>query len=121
MDGVPLIGRLSLREYLALIFGFLVIGLETLLRLTIFCLPKPIIRWFYERSQALFHHFSRPTTQTSPEDKQRYERIRKASDFGELCRIYGYVHEEHVVLTKVSNHVSSQIIIPFVLCGVLAL
>ena len=103
MEGVPLIGRLSLQEYVALIFGFIFIAFEGILRSVIFLLPKPIISWFDVRSRALFHYFSsagRRTRTPVCEHQARYDRIRKACDFEELCEIFGYVHEEHVVLTK---------------------
>lgn len=106
MPHFPLLGRISRREYLALVFGFVFITLETLLRLVIFFLPKPIIQWFYDYSRLLFHHFSgRKKGRTkSPKPKTREQlisdKILKAADFQELCAIHGYTHEEHVVMTK---------------------
>ena len=109
MAHVPLIGRLSWREYLALIFGFLFIAAEVVLRVIILFLPKSIIVWFYNKSRLLFHS-SHPSSGTSSrassrdpiddDDRIVANRILKARDFGELCAVYGYEHEEHVVLTK---------------------
>jgi lysosomal acid lipase/cholesteryl ester hydrolase len=103
MNVVPVIGRLSLREYVALLFSFLFIAFEIILRIIISVLPKSVITWFYERSRALFHFFAGQPDLTSNE-KKILDRILRASDFGELCNIFGYTHEEHVVLTKVCSH-----------------
>lgn len=108
MPHVPLIGRLSGREYGAVLIGFLIIALETLLRIVIWFLPNRIIRWFYDKSRTLFHHFASknpPKTKKKPAKAQSKEqaisdRILKAADFEELCAIHGYTHEEHVVMTK---------------------
>lgn len=107
MPHVPLIGRLSTREYSAVVFGFVFIAFETLLRAVIFFLPKFIILWFYERSRLLFHKFSgRPVktrngnTKAKARENTISEKILKAADFEELCAIHGYIHEEHVVMTK---------------------
>lgn len=104
MPRVPLIGRLSPREYVALIFGFTFIAFEAVLRLVILLLPTPIIRWFYQRSRTLFHGLGgtpRPRARKSKsEERKASDRILNARDFFDLCSIYGYVPEEHVVLTK---------------------
>lgn len=96
---VPVLGRLSFRDYGALIFGFLFLAFESLLQIIIVCLPKPVINWFYRRSRALFNRVSERPKHRS-EEKKSGDRILNARDFGELCSIYGYTHEEHVVLTK---------------------
>ncbi|KAJ7594622.1 triacylglycerol lipase [Mycena floridula] len=94
MPHIPFIGRLSVREYF-LVFGTLIfVVVDSLLRFLIFFIPKPIINWFYKRSRSIFHRFS------SHEWTARERRIHHARDFEELCHIYGYRHEEHVVLTK---------------------
>lgn len=102
MARVPLIGRLSPREYTALIFGFIFIAFEALLRLVIIFLPKPIINWFYDRSRSLFHHITgrNPHPKFKSKENKIRDRILHARDFEELCNIYGYKHEEHVCLTK---------------------
>ncbi|KAF8448684.1 triacylglycerol lipase [Boletus edulis BED1] len=99
MAHIPLIGRLSFKEYIALLVGFSILGIETLLRFTVLLLPKPVVAWFYTRSQVLFDRFaSAQGTQTTEEAFA--SAIRSAKDFGELVALYGYAHEEHVVLTK---------------------
>lgn len=99
MPSVPLLGRLSFRDYAALIFGFLFLAFESLLHFIILFLPKPVIDWFYRRSRRLFNRFTKPPKQHS-EERKAADRVLNARDFGELCAIYGYTHEEHVVLTK---------------------
>jgi lysosomal acid lipase/cholesteryl ester hydrolase len=100
MPRVPLIGRLSLREYIVLFLGFTFIAFESILRLVVLCLPKPIILWFYERSRSLFHRGGKPRSKTKSPEKKAADRILNARDFMDLCCIYGYIPEEHVVLTK---------------------
>ncbi|KAF9010467.1 triacylglycerol lipase [Cyathus striatus] len=99
MPAVPLIGRLSFREYIALVFGFTLLALESVLHVTILFLPKPVINWFYRRSRALFYGFS-PHVKDRSQEKKICDRILNAKDFGDLCALHGYTHEEHVVLTK---------------------
>lgn len=99
MAHFPLIGRLSLKEYLALLVGVTILIVETLLRFTVLLLPKPIVAWFYNRSQVLFDRFA--SVRGTPTTEETFaSAIRAAKDFGELCALYGYAHEEHVVLTK---------------------
>lgn len=99
MPYVPLLGRLSFREYAAVLIGFSFLALESILHITILFLPKPVIFWFYRRSRALFHFIGGHPKDPCPERKAA-DRILNAKDFGELSTIYGYTHEEHVVLTK---------------------
>ncbi|KAG6889111.1 hypothetical protein C0995_003680 [Termitomyces sp. Mi166 len=104
---VPFLGRLSLREYTALVAGFTFVVFEALLHIVVALLPTPIIRWFYNRSRILFNSLSPGPPRSSPpqasksdDELRAAERILKASDFSDLCRIYRYTPEEHVVLTK---------------------
>ena len=106
MDGVPVIGRLSLPEYIALLFGFLFLAFEVLLRVVVSLLPKAVITWFYDQSRALFHFFAGESDLT-PTERRLSKEISKARDFGELCSLFGYTHEEHVALTKVCSSSSS--------------
>ncbi|KZT04749.1 triacylglycerol lipase [Laetiporus sulphureus 93-53] len=99
MPRVPVIGRLTFREYVGIFVGSLFIVLETILTTIIGFLPKPVIQWFYNRSRSIFHAFVGPPEPKS--HKQHFaERIRRAPDFERLCEIFGYTFEEHVVLTK---------------------
>jgi lysosomal acid lipase/cholesteryl ester hydrolase len=101
MPRVPLIGRLSIREYIVLLLGFTFIAFESILHLVILCLPKPIILWFYKRSRSLFHRGGGvPHPKVKSPEKKAADRILNARDFMDLCSIYGYTPEEHVVLTK---------------------
>ncbi|QRV76292.1 alpha/beta hydrolase family protein [Ceratobasidium sp. AG-Ba] len=108
---LPVIGRLSLREYTVLTLGFGFVLFETLIRLLTLALPTSVLRWFYEKSRDLFYskRFNEvdPTpTEDSPrvlseaDEKRRVEEIRAAEDFEELCALWGYQSESHVVQTK---------------------
>ena len=99
MAHIPFIGRLSLKEHLALLVGISILCFETILRFTVLPLPKPVVAWFYNRSQVLFHRFA--SARGTPTKEEAFAcAIRAAKDFGELCALYGYTYEEHVVLTK---------------------
>lgn len=97
MARVPFIGRLYYREYVAVIFGFLFVAFEALLRFVIFFLPNSVIQWFHDRTRQLFTSGS-PKTPTIEE--HRAQQIRVAVEFGDLCDLYGFKWEEHVVQTK---------------------
>ncbi|KAF7321423.1 Triacylglycerol lipase [Mycena kentingensis (nom. inval.)] len=96
---IPLLGRLSFREYFALVFGLLFVLFEGIIHIIILFLPKWFINICYKHSRSLFHRIMGPPKVKSAEKKQA-DRILDARDFGELCALYGYTHEEHVVLTK---------------------
>jgi lysosomal acid lipase/cholesteryl ester hydrolase len=100
MPRVPLLGRISFRDYAALILGFLFLAFEACLHIIIILfLPKPVINWFYRQSRSLFHRIAKQPKYRS-EEKRAADNVLNARDFGELCTLYGYTHEEHVVLTK---------------------
>ncbi|KAH9912173.1 triacylglycerol lipase [Fomitopsis serialis] len=99
MPHIPLIGRLTAREYTAILFGSIFVTLETILTFIIAFLPTSVIQWFYDHSRTLWHTVVGPPSPPSPQ-KALAEKIRLASDFERLCEIFGYTHEEHVVLTK---------------------
>ncbi|KAI5118351.1 hypothetical protein M0805_006752 [Coniferiporia weirii] len=104
MARVPLIGRLYYREYVAVIFGFLFMGFESLLRFAIYFLPASVIRWFHDQTRRMFIAVVGGGSYRDPdvpaEEVRRAQRIRVAVDFGELCALYGYKWEEHIVQTK---------------------
>ncbi|KAH9944455.1 triacylglycerol lipase [Epithele typhae] len=99
MARLPFLGRLTSRDYAALIFGGVFVLFEAILTLVISFLPKTVIEWFYDRSRSLFHFSVGPPIPKSPH-QHLTDRIRRAEDFSRLCEIFGYEHEEHVVLTK---------------------
>lgn len=97
---VPLLGRLQLREYAALVFGLLLLIFEAFARIVTILLPDAVEKWFYETSRSLFHVLA--PAPYAPQDpvKLRAKQIRNARDFQELCGIYGYTTEDHLVQTK---------------------
>ncbi|KAK5019786.1 cholesterol esterase [Cryomyces antarcticus] len=101
MPRVPFIGRLFLREYIALLGSFVLIGLEIFVRVVTLALPGPIIRFFYKSSRRLFNYLSSPQGRKSRNKKRVVvNSIAQASDFVELCELYGYSAEEHIVQTQ---------------------
>jgi len=98
---VPLLGRLHPWEYLVLFTSFLLIGLEGFIRIITLALPTPIINLFYRVSRRLFNYLSTPHARKSRNKKKAVSTaIAQASDFVELCELFGYYAEEHIVHTK---------------------
>ncbi|KAK3394280.1 Alpha/Beta hydrolase protein [Podospora didyma] len=98
---VPFLGRLNITEYAALVGSFFLVGLEAIIRVLTLALPSSLLAVFYGISRRLFNRL------TSPQQKRAEQRrgsvsasIRNASDFVDLCAMFGYTAEEHVVQTK---------------------
>ncbi|KAF3928147.1 hypothetical protein AA313_de0204682 [Arthrobotrys entomopaga] len=102
MARVPLVGRLYFREYVALVLSFLLLTLEFVARVITLALPTPIINFLYSRSRTLFKLL--PSTRKSNIDRKSSQsivkKIRDADGFVEMCDIWGYDAEEHIVQTK---------------------
>jgi len=89
------------QEYVALIVSFILVTLETIVRVITLALPSPIIRLFYNASRRAFNFLSSSQGKRSRAKKRAITSpIAKASDFVELCEIYGYYAEEHIVQTQ---------------------
>ena len=101
MATLPFLGRLHPWEYLALLLSFLLTFLELLVRTITLLLPTPIIKFFYRASRNAFNSLSSPYSRRARNRKKGVSSpIAQASDFAELCELYGYYAEEHVVQTK---------------------
>ncbi|KAL2426464.1 putative lipase C16A3.12c [Exophiala dermatitidis] len=100
MARVPFIGRLFLREYLALFGSLILVALEVLVRAITLGLPQPIIRFCYNTSKSLFNILSsQKSRQARSTQRSIYSSIATCSDFTELCASWGYYAEEHIVQT----------------------
>ncbi|KAF6818295.1 triacylglycerol lipase [Colletotrichum sojae] len=98
---IPFIGRLNIVEYVALVGSFLLVGLEAIIRVLTLALPSPLISLFYRASRRLFNRFSTPAHKRAEQRKKSISTsVRDASDFVDLCRLYGYEAEEHITQTK---------------------
>ncbi|KAA8636249.1 hypothetical protein SMACR_09057 [Sordaria macrospora] len=98
---VPFLGRLDVTEYVALIGSFLLVGLEALIRILTLALPNSLITLFYRLSRRLFNRWTSPAQKWAEERRQPVSAaVRDASDFVDLCALFGYTAEEHVVQTK---------------------
>lgn len=88
------------REYIALIGSFILVGLESFVRIVTLALPGPVIRFLYQQSRRIFNLLSSPQGRRSRNKKRAVSSpISKASDFTDLARLYGYYAEEHIVHT----------------------
>ncbi|KAJ5241302.1 uncharacterized protein N7469_002893 [Penicillium citrinum] len=100
MARVPLIGRLFWFEYLALFGSLVLVLLETVIHLITFCLPTPIIRFCYGQSKALFNAlFPTETREKRTAEEIFAGSVAEASDFTDICALFGYEAEEHIVQT----------------------
>ncbi|KAJ5672921.1 hypothetical protein N7507_002048 [Penicillium longicatenatum] len=101
MSRVPFIGRLFWFEYLALLGSLILVFLETIIHLITFCLPSPIIRFCHDQSKKLFNVLiSKDSHDKRPKDEILAASIAEASDFVEMCALFGYEAEEHIVQTS---------------------
>lgn len=100
MLSIPFIGRLHLYEYMALIASFSLVFLETFVRSITLLLPTPVIRFLYNVSRNAFNSLSSPYSRRARNRKKKVSSpLAQAHDFVELCELYGYYAEEHIVQT----------------------
>lgn len=98
---VPFLGRLNPAEYVALVGSFLLVGFEALIRVLTLALPSTLITLFYRLSRRLFNRWTTPAQKRADERRKPIsDSVRDASDFVDLCAMWGYTAEEHVVQTK---------------------
>ncbi|KAG5930726.1 hypothetical protein E4U53_002155 [Claviceps sorghi] len=98
---VPLIGRLRPYEYLVLVASFVLVGLEASIRVLTLALPAFAVSFFYLESRRLFNKYTTEEHKKAEKKKKSISSsVRDASDFVEICRIWGYEAEEHIVQTK---------------------
>lgn len=101
MPHVPFLGRLNPIEYFALTLSFSLLFLETIVRSITLLLPGPIIHIFYRISRSAFNSLSSPYSRRARNRKKAVSSpIAQAQDFVELCELFGYYAEEHIVQTK---------------------
>ncbi|CAO2654078.1 Nn.00g108110.m01.CDS01 [Neocucurbitaria sp. VM-36] len=97
---IPFLSRLHIREYFALVLSIFLIALESFIAVITLALPTPIINFCYRLTRRLFNHLSSPSSKRSRQTKKGvWSSIANASDFTELCELYGYYCEEHIVQT----------------------
>ena len=101
MKPIPFLGRLHPYEYLALLLSFVLALIELFVRTITLLLPTPLIRLLYRITRSAFNSLSSPYSRRARNKKKNVSGpIAQASDFVELCELYGYYAEEHVVQTK---------------------
>lgn len=97
---IPFLSRLHIREYIALFLSINLIILESFIAVITLALPTPIINLCYRATRRLFIYLSSPSSLRSRAKKKGvWTAIANASDFTELCELYGYYCEEHIVQT----------------------
>ncbi|KAK9486252.1 Alpha/Beta hydrolase protein [Lipomyces starkeyi] len=92
---LPLLGRLKLREWPPLIFGLCLVMLESILRFVTSCLPSPIIALCEDITKRIYAKF----VPTVAKERTIVQKICSAGGFVDICEIYGYSVEEHIVKT----------------------
>ena len=97
---IPFLGRLHHREYFALVLSILLIALESVIAVITLALPTPVINACYRITRRLFNQLSSPSSRRSRDRKKDvWSAVANAGDFTELCELYGYYCEEHIVQT----------------------
>ncbi|SLM34842.1 Partial AB-hydrolase lipase domain [Lasallia pustulata] len=100
MARVPFIGRLFWREYLALVGSFILIFLEAVIRIITLGLPEPVIRFCYRLSRNIFNYLTLPQGRPLRTGRKAIAvTIAQTTDFVDLCALFGYYAEEHIVQT----------------------
>lgn len=97
---IPFLSRLHIWEYFALLLSILLIALESLISVITLALPSPIINICYRLTRRLWNYLSSPASRRNRQKRKGvWSSIANASDFTELCELYGYHCEEHIVQT----------------------
>ncbi|KAI2619653.1 alpha/beta-hydrolase [Hypoxylon sp. NC1633] len=98
---LPFLGRLNIVEYTALVGSFFLVGLEAIIRVLTLALPSTLLNLFYRASRRLFNRLTSPAQKRAEQRRKSISTsIRNASDFVDLCAMFGYTAEEHVLQTK---------------------
>ncbi|KAI1080160.1 alpha/beta-hydrolase [Whalleya microplaca] len=98
---LPFLGRLNITEYAALVGSFFLVGLEAIIRILTLALPSSLLNLCYRASRRLFNSLTTPAQKRAERRRQSISTsLRNASDFVDLCAMFGYTAEEHVVQTK---------------------
>jgi lysosomal acid lipase/cholesteryl ester hydrolase len=88
------------REYLALLGSLILVAFEAFIRIITLGLPQPVIRFCYNTSKKLFNRLSSTKSkQARAEKKSISHSVANCADFTELCALFGYYAEEHIVQT----------------------
>ncbi|KAK7207990.1 Alpha/Beta hydrolase protein [Myxozyma melibiosi] len=93
---IPFISRLRVLEWPQLIFGLLLVVLESFLRFVTSWLPSWMILIFEKITRKIYATFLPAATR----DRTVVHQIYEAPDFVNLCAIFGYRAEEHIVMTR---------------------
>ncbi|KAI0998603.1 putative lipase [Podosphaera aphanis] len=96
----PFVARLNGAEYLALIGSFILVGLEAVLRILTIALPYSVLHIFYRASRRIFNIFASSSPRIDSRKLSPSTLVQDASDFLDLCALFGYYVEEHVVQTE---------------------
>lgn len=88
---VPVLGRLTFRDYVAVLVGFFFMLLESLLRLCTFLLPDRGLKYLQNLSSKFV---------SKPPERTMMHNIQDAAGFVEMCEAFGYEAQEHVVQTQ---------------------
>lgn len=100
---LPLLGRLNVLEWPVLVFSLLLVMLESMLSIITSVLPSTVIQIFDILTSLVFTLF--PTSGINmlladPELDDIVNSVSNASGFVEMCQLFGYEAEEHIVKTS---------------------
>ena len=75
------------------------IFLEGIISIITLALPRPVIRFCYNQSKKLFNSLSSSALPGRTQHRGIAQSVAKAADFTDLCSLFGYYAEEHIVQT----------------------
>lgn len=99
---IPLIGRLRALEWPILAISLVLIALESIISFITRILPAPVIVAFRRMSSRLLSLLPSPEAEElsdSPPLKNFVKRLSESPGFVEMCQLFGYEAEEHIVRT----------------------
>lgn len=103
MGMVPVLGRLRAWEWPVLFFSLGLVLVESIIAFITFLLPSDIIQLFRDWSRninKLLPNHEEKDLSRDPELDQLIKKVAKARGFVEMCEIFGYDAEEHIVRTS---------------------
>lgn len=101
---IPLIGRIQVFKWPVLLFSLILVIFESVLSVIVAILPGFLINFFHFLTSKIYSIVPAPTTNDKSGPAQERasavaDEIRSAHGFVEICKLFGYKAEEHIVQT----------------------
>ncbi|KAH3687775.1 hypothetical protein WICPIJ_001238 [Wickerhamomyces pijperi] len=104
MITLPFLGRLSLSEWPVVVISLLFAYIESVISIITELIPAPVLGFITSLLKYLHTNAFRlvfPKDETEPTDAELNQRqLVKASNIHDICKVYGFEVEDHIVETK---------------------